>query len=160
MISPQGTAASSSLSDPVASATGTGEFTSTFGNSTVMQCDILCGAQYDIAASGTVTIDLYANGLPNIFGGTANFLHLRALFIGIASGGDATGIVIGNAGTNPNPLFFGSTSGTWKITATGMPLQGSDQTGTVVSSTSRNLLITNAGAVTASVLVMLGGTST
>lgn len=163
-IAPQGTAVSNDFSPPTAGAVASTQLSLAYGTGSG-QADILCAGEYDLTVSGggtpSVTIDLFANGLPNVFGGTANFLHLKAIHVSIKSGGDSSGVKIGNAGANPNKLYFDSATDTWTILPNGTPFVGGDPaTGVVVDSTHRNILIANASAVAVvTVRVMLAGTS-
>lgn len=160
-IAPQGTAASPTISSPTAEATVSGQQSFSFGTASA-KCDILCMADYTLAASGgadDVTIDLYDNGLPNLFGGDADFRKLKGITVAVLSGGDAAGVTIGNAASNPHQLFFGAVDQTWDIFPSGSPFAGSSNAGVTVDATHRNLLITNNGAVAVTVRVALGGTS-
>lgn len=160
-IAPQGTVGTPTIASPAWEGSATGQQTFSFGT-TSGKCDILCMADYSLAASGgadAVTIDLYANGLPNVFGGDADFRKLRAVTVAIVSGGDAAGVTIGNAASNAHQLFFGADDQTWTIYPSGTPLAGSSNAGVTVDATHRNVLITNNSAVAVVVRVAMGGTS-
>ncbi len=158
-IAPQGTVVTPTFPSPVVSPTDSIEFALTYGTGTG-QADILCNGDYLLAISGTVTFDLYANGLPNSLGGAANFRKLKGVYVRVLSGGDTSGVIVGNAGANPHGLYFGAVTQTWKLLPGGPPLTGGDGTGVTVDATHRNLLITNgSGAAAVTVRVFLAGTS-
>lgn len=165
-INPQGTAVTISLASPTAGEDGAGQVTTAFGTG-AGQCDILCAADYDLTVSGGLTpsviIDLYANGLPNVFGGDANFRHLKAVLVAIVANGEAgVGATVGNAGSNPAQMWFGAAGQTWTIFPSSVPFVGAEvTTGYVIDATHRNLKIANASATApVTVRVLLGGTST
>src|SRR5690242_5604778 len=60
-----------------------------------------------LLAGANETLNLNG-GLNDIFGVAAAFRTLRAYAFRIASGGDTSGVTVGNAGANPHPLFHGS----------------------------------------------------
>lgn len=156
-IDPQGTAAAA-ITSPTATMNGAGQQTFDFGTASG-ECDILCAADYELTTGASVTINIYSNGLPNLFGGDANFRSLRAIFFQVLSGGDSVGVVIGGAASDPHPLFFGADDQTWTIFPDGSPLTNSCAAGVPVTVGAENIKILNAGAVTVIVRVALGGTS-
>ena len=158
-IAPQGTATNVTLPNPTAEATASGTAAFAFGTGSG-QCSIYCTADYLLNASGTVTIDIYANGLPNALGGDANFRTLKACVFSIVTGGDTAGVTIGNAASNAHALFFGTQTSTWTIYpgASGIPLSGSSAAGATVDATHRNIKITNnSSSVAVTVRVVLAG---
>lgn len=157
-IDPQGTAADPTISLPTTDIIGTGMENLGFGTASG-QADILCGADYALNAGANVELDLSANGLPNVFGGTANFVKLRGLFVGIVTGGDAAGVTVGGAATNAASLFFGANTATWNIFPSGAPMIGGSPAGVTVDGTHKNLKILNNGAVAVTVRLILAGTS-
>ena len=157
-IAPQGTATSVTLTAPSVDAIGNGQAMFTFGTG-AGQCDILCAADYDLAAGASVEIDLFANGLPNVYGGTADFRKLKVAFVGVQGGGDAAGVTIGGSAANPHPLFFGAATSTWTIEPNQSPFSGSRSAGIAVDATHRMAKLTNNGAVPVTLRVLLGGTS-
>lgn len=162
-INPQGTVATPTLALPLASALGTGEQSISFGTASG-QCDIYCAADYALTVSGgatpSVTLDLFGGTLLNLFGGASVFAKLKSAFIGIVSGGDVSGVTIGNAATNQLGLWFGAVTNTWTIYPDSPPLVGGQQAGLTVDGTRRNLKIANASAaVVVAVRVILAGSS-
>ena len=157
-IAPQGNASPNSLESPGNDQLATGSQTLAFGTGSA-QADILCAAEYSLNAGANMTIDLFANGLPNLFGGDANFRNLRAIAVTISSGGDSAGLTIGNAAANPNGLFFGAVTQTWTIFPSGAPFIGGSPAGVAVTAGARNLKIANNGAVAIVFKLMLAGTS-
>ncbi len=158
-IDPQGTASPSGLESPSADAQGTGSQTLSYGTSSGA-ADILCAGDFTLAAAGTVEWDLFTGtDFKDVFGQTAAFRKLRGLFIAITDGGDTAGVTIGDAATDPNPLFFGAVDQTWTIFPDGPPMMGGSPAGVAVAGATSNLLITNNGAVEVTVRVMLAGTS-
>ncbi len=160
MIAAQGTAPAT-ITSPTAGAVGTGQEQFDYGTASG-QCDILCAADYLISTgmSATVALDIFTGtDFPNVFGGAAPFRKVKAVFLGVLSGGDAAGVTIGGAASNGNALFFGAQNDTWTVFPGGVPLQGSSPAGVTVDATHKNILITNNGAVSVTVRFMLGGTS-
>jgi hypothetical protein len=157
-IAPQGTASPTTLSNPTADAVGTGQGDLAFGTATG-QGDILCAGDYTLAGGANVVIDLFANGLPNLLGGTANFAKLKGTFFTVLSGGDSAGVAIGGAASNATAMFFGNQNDVWTIYPSGPPFPGGSDDGVVIDATHRNIKILNAGAVNATVRVLLAGSS-
>ncbi len=158
MIAAQGTAPAT-ITSPSAGAVGTGQEQFDYGTASG-QCDILCAADYLMTTGASLTLDIYTGtDLPNVFGGTAPFRKLKAVFLGVLSGGDAAGVTIGNAASNGNALFFGAQNDTWTVFPGGVPLQGSSPAGVTVDATHKNVLIHNNSAVSVTVRFILGGTS-
>jgi hypothetical protein len=157
-IAPQG-ASSSTIVVPTADAVGAGQVNFEYGTASG-QCDIYCAAEYVLTTAGaTQTIDIYANGLPNLFGGTADFRKLKGVYFGIVSGGDTGGVAVGGAASNANKMFFSDQTDKWTIRPGQVPLVGSAADGITVDATNRNIKIENTGAVTVRVIIMLCGTS-
>ncbi len=157
-ISPQGTA-TVTLASPTAEAVGTGQQAFTYGTGT-SQIDILCAADYVLGNGAELTLDIYTGAdLLNLFGGTAAFRHVKAIYFGLQSGGDTLGASIGNAALNGNVLFFGSQAATWTVGFGGAPLVGSKEPGVAVDATHKNVRIVNNGAVSAVLRLLLAGTS-
>lgn len=158
-IAPQGNAVSNTLNAPGNDQSLSGNQRLTFGTASG-QADILCAAQYTLAGAGTQTFDLFANGIPDVFGGAANFRKLKSIAIAIVSGGDASGLIIGAAASNATPLFFGNQNDTWTISPNGPAFLGGSPDGVVIDATHRNLKITNGSAsVPVTFNVFLAGTS-
>lgn len=158
-IAPQGDASSNGLSSPTADATGSGQQNTDYGTAS-SQADILCAGDFDIPAGGTLTIDIYTGSdLPNVFGGAAPFRTLRSVLFAITAGGDSSGVVVGNAASNANQMFFGAQTHTWTIFPSGPPLVGGSDAGVAVDATHKNINLHNAGAADATVRIMLAGGS-
>jgi len=116
-----------------------------------------------LAASASDLLNLFDGSLPDITGTAAPMRHLKGVMAWIVSGGDASGVTVGDTGAiaNPMPLFFGGTHPNQTIYPSGPPLLGGENiTGVVVSNTVKNLNITNNGAVSVIYGLALAGTST
>ncbi len=108
-----------------------------------------------IVASGTLTIDLFGGvDLLDRFGRGANFRKVKSLSIHVDDGGDSNGVRIGGAGSNAWLANFGATTGTWDIFPDGPPMLIGSPAGITVSSTSKNLLLTNRSSTSAVNLVI------
>lgn len=157
-INPQGTAAVT-LSQPTAEANGTGEQTISFGTASG-QGNLFLAGDFTLTAGASVTFDLFAGtDFKDLFGQTAAFAKLKAIFVGIITGGDTAGVTIGNAASNQLGLWFGAVTQTWTIYPSGAPLVGGQPAGVTVDNTHKNLKILNAGAVGVTVRVILVGSS-
>lgn len=157
-IAPQG-ASASTIVVPTADAVGAGQVNIEYGTASG-QCDIYCAAEYVLATGGaTQTIDIYANGLPNLFGGTADFRKLKVAYVGIVSGGDSGGVTVGGAASNANKMFFTDQTDKMVTRPSSVPFIGSAPDGITVDATNRNIKIENTGSVSVRVLVILCGTS-
>ena len=122
---------------------------------------ILVSGSYVLPPGGSLTLDLFGGSLLDMTGSATLFRLLRAYSIWIASGGDAAGVTIGNAGSNPHPLFFGSTSATKTIYPGGPEEAGGTGVGegVAVTATARNVLLTNNSPTkTVTVVVNFAGT--
>lgn len=121
---------------------------------------IIVSQSYVISAGATLTLDLYDGSLTDIAGSAAAFRLLRAYAIAIAGGGDSAGVTIGNAGSNPHPLFFGATSATKTIYPSSDSDGGGNSAGVgvAVTATVRNVKLVNNGAVPVTVSVNFAGT--
>lgn len=159
-IAPQGTAASTSIASPTTAASGNGSLSLAYGTASG-QGDIFCAGDFTLAAGATVTLDLYTGtDFKDVFGQTAAFRTLRGVYVGIVSGGDSDGLVVGNAASDGTALFFGSASQTWTVYPSGPPLAGGSPAGVTIGTTTKNLKIENAGAVSVTFRLILAGAST
>jgi hypothetical protein len=156
---PQGTAATVSLALPTAEAFGSGSETISFGTGSG-QCDIYCAGDFTLNAGASVTWDLFTGtDFKDVFGQTAAFRKLKALFVGITSGGDTAGVTVGNAASDVLELWFGAATSTWTIYPSGAPMIGGQPAGLTVDATNKNVKILNNGAVAVTVRVILAGSS-
>jgi hypothetical protein len=161
-VNPQGTSATVLLPQPAAGATGSGEQDVAFGTASG-QGDLFCAGDFDLAPlgmGGTKTFDLFAGtDFKDLFGQTAAFRKLKAIFVGIVTGGDTAGVTIGNAGASPLGVWFGAVGSTWTIYPGGVPFVGGQPAGVTVDNTHKNVLLTNGSAVAVTVRVILVGSS-
>jgi hypothetical protein len=122
---------------------------------------IIAALSYVLAPSASITINLFDGSINDMSGTAANFRLLRAYAIWISSGGDTSGVTVGNAGSNPHPLFFGATGQTKTIYPGGPEDGGGGQTipGVAVTSSACNVKITNNSPMAfATVAVNFAGT--
>jgi hypothetical protein len=158
-IAAQGTASPNGLETPTANASGTASLSLATGTSSG-QCDIICAGEFTLAGGASVTWDLYTGtDFKDVFGQTAAFRKLRGVAVVIVSGGDASGVIVGNAASNQTPLFFGAATQTWTVFPSGPPMVGGSPAGIAVGNTTCNLKVANAGAVSVTFRVLLAGTS-
>jgi hypothetical protein len=115
--------------------------------------------EYTLGVGASVTLDLYDGSLADVFGVASPLRVLRGWAIWVHSGGDTSGVTVGNAGSNPHPLGFGSATYTKSIYPGGAAEAGGPKD-IAVTATVRNVKIQNASAVAAVVRVFLGGSST
>lgn len=122
---------------------------------------IITNNTYVIGPSGTLTLNLFDGSMTDMAGATAPFRLLRGYSIFVQSGGDSTGVTIGNAGSNPHPLFFGATSATKTIYPGGPDDSGGTGVGTgvAVTSTVANVkIVNNSPSAFVTVVVTFTGT--
>lgn len=124
------------------------------------QADIVCYQTRTMLAAATLTLDLYTGtDLLDIFGDTAAFRKIKQLAVWVASGGDAAGVVVGGAASNAWAAFFSDASDKHKVFPSGLPYLGGSPAGVAVGTTTKNLLLTNAAAVSSVVGIWVVGTS-
>ena len=121
---------------------------------------IVVSQTYLLAAGSSVTLNLYDGSLLDVTNAAAAMRLLRAYAIWISAGGDSAGVTIGNAGSNPHPLFFGATTSTKTIypSSEGDGSGNSVGAGVVVSATACNVKLQNNGAVPVTLSVNFAGT--
>lgn len=160
-IAPQGNAATITLAYPTVDEPGSGQQQDLTYGTASGKADILCAADLNVMAAGSITLDiLTGTDLKNVFGGDAPIAKLKGIYISIVSGSDDTsGVTIGNAAANANILFFGNVNDTWTIFPSGPPFLGGKPAGVTIDGTHKNVKIANGGAVDAVVRVMLAGSS-
>lgn len=108
------------------------------------------------------TLDLYDGStctppLIDIMRANAALRTLRSVCVWIVDGGDTAGVTIGNAASNANTLWFGGATPTATIYPDSGPFTGGQQAGKAVTSTARNVKITNNGAVSVTYLIAVAG---
>jgi hypothetical protein len=126
--------------------------------------DTFAGAEFAIAPSTSLTIDLYAGetsdeDLPDVFKHPAPFRVLRSLVVVIATGtGDASGVRCGGAASNEFVGWFDAAGDKQKIFPGGPAFAHGSPAGVAVTTTARNFLIENLSAdVFVRVKVYAGG---
>jgi hypothetical protein len=144
-----------SISQPVPS----GQLALGFGTN-AGNANLFFVAQYNLAASGTQTLDFYS-GLNDPFGNSLAFLHLKWLAYSM-TGGDATGITRAGAMTHPFLGDLGGTTPTQTIYPTGPGYSnGETSVGWTISSTVNSITFTNNSSTVAAVLTVgAAGTTT
>jgi hypothetical protein len=136
--------------------------TQTLGYGTASgQCNLQVVTKATLAAGASTTLDLYGGSVLDIFGAAAAFRELRAVVVWVESGGDSTGVVVGDDGvvTNPAPLFLSGTTPRVTVYPSGPAFSAGSPAGATVDATHKNLKITNAGAVAVTVVVALSGSN-
>jgi hypothetical protein len=123
------------------------------------RCDLIVVETRTLAAGVNESLNLYDGSLIGIDGLPAPFRKLKGLFVWVSSDGDAAGVTIGSAGTNPHALFFGAATHTWTIFPGGPGLSGGNPAGVTVDATHNALKVLNNGAVAVTYGVALAGTS-
>jgi hypothetical protein len=142
---------------------------STPGPSAAYGIDALYAKVSTISASGTLTIDL--NSFTDVASQTTvAMVRLKAFFIMLLSSEEdssitytPTGIVVGGAGSNPHPLVLTDAASDKVTLLGGEPFSWWTPTaaGRTVSSTVKNVLITNSDSTNAAkVAVLLAGSQT
>lgn len=158
-IAPQGTASTTVIPAPTAGAGVAVSQSLEYGTGSG-QADIYCAGNFTLGAGLTVTWDLYTGtDFKDLFGETAAFRKLKSITVAVLSGGDASGLVVGNAASDAASLFFGANTQTWTVYPSGPPLFGGSPAGVTVDATHKNLKIANAGAAEITFAVALAGTS-
>lgn len=158
-LTPQGTASTSTLTNPQSSVTGGSTQVLSYGTSTA-QADILCSGDFTLTAGSSVTLDLYTGtDFKDVFGATAALRKLKSIELHIVTGGDTAGVTIGNAASNGTALFFGANTQTWTIYPSGAPFMGGSPAGVAIGSTTKNLKVLNNGAISVTVRLVIAGTS-
>jgi hypothetical protein len=158
---PQGTGTVTTIPGPNWSGGGSDNQVLSFGTASGL-ADIFCCAPWTIAASGDLTFDLFTAGtdFPDVFGNAAIFAKIKAIYVQVKDGtGDASGVVIGNPGTNANALWFGNANDTWTISDGGPPFIGGSSAGVAVDNTHKVIKFHNAGAVSATIIIALVGST-
>lgn len=124
------------------------------------QADLFVLREKTLTAGASATYDLYTGtDLPDVFGDTAAFRKLKEVVIWVSSGGDASGVRIGGAASNPTLMNFADASDKALIFPSGLPFVAGSPAGFTVSAGAANLKVENLGAVSVTVRVWLAGTS-
>lgn len=115
-----------------------------------------------LGPGGSETLDLYDGSTNNpalidIMRDNVRLRMLRSACFWILDGGDAAGVTVGDAASNPHPLWFGADDQTQTIYPSSGPMTGGQQDGIAVTSGIRNVKVTNNGAVSVTYLVALAG---
>ena len=131
----------------------------TYGTSSG-NADIIVWRTKPLTAGATATYDLYTGtDLKDLFDATAAFRKIKSVAIWVDSGGDTSGVTIGNAASNANALFFGAQAHTATIYPSGPAFLGGSPAGVTVDATHKNLKVLNNGAVSVVVGIAIAGTS-
>lgn len=150
-----GNAPNNTLRDPsTASPAGTTQ-TLTYGTSSG-KIDTPCYGEYVIAASGTLTLNLYDGGatttdFTTVLSTAANLRRLKSIAFAVLSGGDSSGVTIGG-GSNAFASFWATT---FTIFLDGPTASFGSPAGAAITSTTKNIRIVNNGA--AEVVVQVAG---
>lgn len=125
------------------------------GTTTSGQIDELYSTILSIAASGTQTLNLQS--LLDVIGQTTNLVRIKGVLFQLLSTTDdsvngtaCSGVTVGNAGSDPNPMFLGGGTMTFVLSnGDALGWQTPSANGLTVSSTVKNVLITNNDSVNA-----------
>lgn len=150
-----GNAPANTLADPTASSGGSVTQSLNYGTGSGF-VDVFCAGEFAIGPNASLTLNLFDGGattadLTTVFGAAANLQLVKSLTIGVISGGDASGVRVGGAASNPWAGFWGST---FDIFPAGPAPPFGSPAGAVVSGTAKNLKITNQ-STTATVVVRI-----
>lgn len=116
------------------------------------------GDTFTIPALTAITYDLYsANDFTNVFGFPCGFRNIKSIVIWVSNGGDSSGVAIGGAASNCWPANFADISDKAMIYPDSGPFVADRKTGTVVTSTAKNLKIENLGLVAANIEIRIAG---
>jgi hypothetical protein len=156
---PGGSVPSNTLPKPSNTVSGGAAQTLAYGT-TLGLADTYCVGEYLILPGSNVVLDLYA-GLPNVVSGDAAQVFLVKALVAVfvnSSGDPATGVVVGNAGSNEWVGKFGAAGQTERVYPNGAPFIASNPNGFSIDATHRNLKIANpSGALPAQMRVYLAG---
>lgn len=158
-----GNAPANALSNPTNTQTESTSQALTYGTSEG-KIDVPCAGEYLIAAGGSLTLNLYDGGtttsdLTTLFGAAANLRDVKSLTVSVVSGGDASGVAVGAAGSNIFAGFFGNSSDIVNIYPDGPALALGKPAGVAVTSSAKNLKLANNGASEVVVRVTAAGTT-
>ena len=108
-----------------------------------------------LAAGASEELILNNGSLADPTTAAVTFVNLKAVAV-IVTDGDV-GVRVGNAGTNPNALWFGGTTHTWDVLAGGPPLVGGGSTVTVDGTHCRVKVANLDGAAAVEYQILLAG---
>lgn len=155
---PQGSASTSTLQSIILTGGDANSSTTTYGTASGLG-NLICCQDRTLSASSSETLDLYTGtDLKDMAGLTAAFRKLKVLVIWIVSGGDTSGLTIGNAASNANTLWFDAATDTWTIYPGGPAFMGGQPAGKTVDATHKNIKIANGGAVSVTYRIYAVGT--
>jgi hypothetical protein len=124
------------------------------------QCDIIVWRLKTLNATTAATYDLYAGtDLKDLYDDAAAFRKVKSLVVWVDSGGDASGVRVGGAGSDIWPAFFANSSDMHLVFPSGPPYLGGSPAGVAVGAATKNLKVENLGAVAAVVGIAVAGTS-
>lgn len=155
---PQGVTGSNN--NTVITQDGNTQITSLTYGTTSGKVDLITVSDRTINAASSATYDLYTGtDLKDLDGLTCAFRKVKYIEVMIVSGGDTSGVVVGNAAADAWASFFGAATHTHTIFPSGPPYLGGSPAGVAVGTTTKNLKVANAGAVAVTVRVFIAGTS-
>lgn len=128
--------------------------------------NLVCMGEFSIAASGTLTLDLYAGGatssdLTDLYGDAAPFRLVKELVVEIIDEGTDTtsGVRVGGAASQAWVGFFADSSDKLDIFPDGPPYAVGSPAGKAVGSTTNNFKIENLSTTSARVVRVSAGGS-
>lgn len=152
-----GSAPANTLLDPSTTVTPTITQSLTYGTGSG-KADVFCAGEFLMAASGTLTLNLYDGSTTTsdlvrlVTGAAAALRRVKSLTFSVVSDGGTEGVAVGGAAANAHTLFLSDTSDKVKIFPDGPALTLGSPAGQTVTSTAKNVKLENLSS-TASVVV-------
>lgn len=139
------TAASNPLNQTTATQANTVNSTFDYGTSGSLKVNRIIVQVRQLSASSSEELNLFDGSLDDINGESAPITTIKFIQVAIvanSTGGYASSATIGNAGTNPNQLWFGGTTQTQTIDRY-VPFTQGDATGKAVGSGTARVKVAN-----------------
>jgi hypothetical protein len=112
-----------------------------------------------LGAGSSETLNLYDGSLLDVFGFPATFRTIRSFVLFVSSGGDADGVTVKGADSNPNTLFWIGTTPGKTVYPSGPPELGGSPAGVSVTSGASSIKVTNNGAAAVNYVLMVAGSA-
>lgn len=153
-----GNTAGNTIPETSRTVAGGGTCTLDFGVGRGRAC-LHAAGQFQIAAGGTLTLDLYAGGvtaddLTDVFNGSAPFRLVKLLAVDIAGDGDdaSSAVRVGGASSNEWVGYFETAGDSLDIYPDGMAFAVAKPAGVAVGSATKNLAIENRSTTAARIV--------
>lgn len=143
-----------------ASRTTTAQQTTAYGVGSG-QANLIVSRSRTLAAGQAETIDLFSGAtLLDLFDGLAPFGTIRYIEIAVTAGGDAAGLRIGGAASNPWGAFFADAGDMHLTFPTGPSYRGGSAAGAAVTAAAKNLKVHNlSGTASVTYDIVISGTA-